>query len=662
MKYLKNIILILIVVIPCVLTVLIYNDKITQNSPIYYKQGVDFYNKGDYQNAYYNFSKIKWISPLYPVALYKQAKSAQKAGDYSTAALKYRLFLEKSPNSIFIDSARYNLAKSYFYLKRYQEAKEQFLVLKKNKVNVPSSEDYYLGLIYKKEDKEQAANYFRNYIKESLKNDSGDKLYLLPCSEELSALNINLTDNDKKILGEAYYLNKEYSKALEYFSKLPISSHWDYMVIVNHYAGNKAIARKLIESGLDIYSSIADEERLHQIYDIYTSYMSGQKLKNWTQMYKMVQLKSLKGEDYVMYKLASMQPIEKAIYLYKEIEEKYPDSNYAPESLWKVFWYEYSVKRNYETAQELAYKHLKRYKNVNSTTKMIFWLAKVQMKLNKNSEAHNILSKLASKYPDDYYGLRAESIINKKSDFWNTNHLNQIRYKDKNEFPISLSNLEITDIKLINTLFELGDYEIWLDANFNNKIVESWFEAKKNKKSRSILLARDMLQEMDVKPPFISSAYKLAYPLYWVDEINLAGKKFALDPFLIMALIREESYFNEEARSSSNAIGLMQLMPGTANYIITKFSLKVPQKYDMMNPRINIFLGCTYLKYLEERFDDNDLYVIAAYNGGEGSVNKWKSKSHYDNDEFIENIPYDETHNYVKKIYRSYYLYKKIYG
>ena len=54
-------------------------------------------------------------------------------------------------------------------------------------------------------------------------------------------------------------------------------------------------------------------------------------------------------------------------------------------------------------------------------------------------------------------------------------------------------NCEVKDLKLINTLFELGDYEIWLDANFNNKIVESWFDAKKGKKSRSILLARDMI-------------------------------------------------------------------------------------------------------------------------------------------------------------------------
>ena len=78
MKYLKYILGVLLVVVPAAVTVLVYNDKITQNSPLYYKQGVHFYNDGDYQNAYYNFGKIKWISPLYPMAVYKQAKSAQK--------------------------------------------------------------------------------------------------------------------------------------------------------------------------------------------------------------------------------------------------------------------------------------------------------------------------------------------------------------------------------------------------------------------------------------------------------------------------------------------------------------------------------------------------------------------------------------------------------
>ena len=65
-------------------------------------------------------------------------------------------------------------------------------------------------------------------------------------------------------------------------------------------------------------------------------------------------------------------------------------------------------------------------------------------------------------------------------------------------------------------------------------------------------MARDAIEKMDIKPPYASAAYKLAYPRYWVDEINIASHKLELDPYLVISLIREESYFNEHARSKSN--------------------------------------------------------------------------------------------------------------
>lgn len=662
MKYLKYLLAGIVIIVPCVLTVLIYNDKITQDSPVYYKQGTDFYNKGDYQNAYYNYSKIKRISPLYPMAIYKQAKSAQNLGDYNTAAYKYDLYLKKATTDIFNESAAYNLAKSYFYLKRFEEAKEQFLLIKKEKNGKPSKVDFYLALLFKRSDKNKSAEYFRSYLDGVLSGEIEDKSCALSSAEELSTLGVSLNDDDKKLIGLTYYKNNKYQKSLDYFSKLPMNKYWGYMVLANHYAGNKVVAKKLIEDGLPLYSSSAQEEHLREIYDIYTSYMPGQKVKNWTQMYKITQTNMLNGNDYVMYKLAGLLSGEKSIELYKEIEEKYPSSDYAPESLWNVFWNEYYVKRNYVLAETLAIKHIKQYENVKSRTKMIFWLAKVKIKLKKFSEANNILSKLASKYPDDYYGLRAESILNKKNDFWTTDSNNNITNKEVLGFPISLSNMNIKDLKLINTIFALGDYEVWLDANFDdNKIVESWFEARKGKKSASVVLARDTIDAMSSKPPFLSAAYKLAYPLYYTDEINIESQKFNLDPYLVIALMREESYFNENARSYVNALGLMQLMPSTANFIISKFSVNIPYDKKITDPNVNIFLGCIYLKYLKERFDGNDLYVIAAYNGGEGSVNRWLKTHRTDNDEFVENIPYDETHNYVKKIFRSYHLYKKIY-
>ncbi len=657
MKYLKYLLITLVVIIPCLVAILIYNDKITQDSPVYYKQGVEFYNDGDYQNAYYNFGKINKISPLYSMALYKQAKSAQKVGDFSMAALKYKLYLDKNPNSIFSSTARYNLAKCYFYLKKYDDAKNLFLELKKQKDNKSYGENYYLGLIEKSANKELAINYFIEYLKE----DRNDKTNEISACEELSAIGRELSQDEKLLVGKTYYNNKKYNKSIEYLSQIPMSMCWDYLVLANHFAGNKVVAKKLIESGLAKYSEKADKENLQKIYDAYTSYMTGTKIRNWTQMLKIVQLNNLNGEDYVLYKVAGISPKEKAFLLYKKIEEKYPNSNYAPESLWNVFWANYKVK-NYKKAEEVAIKHLKTYKNVNSTTRIAFWLAKTEEKLGKHAEAHNVYSKIASKYPDDYYGLRAESILNKEKDFWTTNKNNQLPENNDNfEFPISLSHLDIKDLKLINSLFAMGDYEIWLDANFDNKIVESWFELRKDKKARSAVLARDAIKDMEVKPSFLSAAYKLAYPRHWVKEINIAGQKLDLDPYFIIALIKEESHFDENARSSSNAVGLMQLMPNTANYMTSKLEVDIPILADLNNPRTNIYLGCNYLKYLKDRFND-DLFVTAAYNGGEGSVNKWvRLYNTKDYDEFIENIPFDETRNYVKKVFKSYHLYKKIY-
>ena len=661
MKYLKYIIISLIIIVPCIITVLIYNDKITQDSPLYYKQGVEFYDKGDYQNAYYNFCKIKWISPLYPMAVYKQAKSAQLAGDYKMAAIKYKLFLEKLPDSIFDLRAKLNLGKSYYYLKQYEDAKVPFQELEAKTNNDGTEEVYYLGLIEKNFDKNNAASYFRKYLKTALDGKALNNNYIAASAEELSSLGIDLTEEDLKLIAIAYFKNKKYKEALKYFSKLPVDTCWDYLVLSNYYLGHKSITRKLIESGMLDFSDKASEDNLHEIYNAYASFLYGNKNKVWTQIHKTVQENSLKGEDYVLYKLAENSLPEKAVEYYNAIVSKHPDSIYAPESQWEVIWNAYK-KHDYKTAELLAIQHLKTYKKVKSTPKVAFWLSKIALKENRTSDAHNYLTKLMNKYPDNYYGLRAENILANKNDFWTTSGNNKLpEPKETIAFPITISQIDIKDLKLINTLFDMGDYEIFKDADYNNPIVESWFEYKNDNKSRSIVLARDEIEKMDVKPSVYSAAYKLAYPRYWVSEINVAGQKLGIDPYLVAAIIREESYYNEHAKSKTGATGLMQLMPLTASYMISKLTDEVQNFADLEDPRTNMYLGCNYIKYLKENFS-NDLMVVAAYNGGEGSVNKWmKTNGIEDLDEFIEDIPFDETRNYVKKVFRSYHMYKKIY-
>lgn len=654
---LKYILIGLIVIVSSIIAILLYNDAITQNSPVYYKQGVEFYNNGDYQNAYYNFLKVNKLSNYYQMAVFKQAKSAQKNGDYNTAILKYEQFLDKNQNSIFAASARFNLAKSYYSLKKYDEAKKLFEQVKSKDKENSAVADYYLGVLNIKDNQEEAIDSFRNYL---LADENTDRNYELSAAEEFSLLNKFPSAEDSVLLGEIYFKNKKYQRAIEYFSRVPMDKSWEYLVLANHYAGNKIVAKKLIETGLAQYSYKSSNENLYKIYDVYASYMIGKKLKNWTDIYNIVQRNALNGEDYVAYKLAQISSKDKALALYNRINSMYPNSDYAPEAVWNLFWNKYQ-KRDYKTAREFGYQHLNRFKNVKSTPRIAFWLAKTEMKLNQDIEANNILTRLATKYPDDYYGLRADYIINKKGNFWNISTDDILPEETEVEFPISLSNIDIKDTKLINSLFKMGDYDIWLNANFDNNIVESWFELRRGRHALSATKARDALKEMNVKPPIISSAYKLAYPLHYVEEINTAASKLKLSPFYLISIIKEESHFDTEAKSSTNAMGLMQIMPDTANYIASKLYIPLYSLSNLNDVKTNIYIGSNYIKYLNDKFK-NYILVTAAYNAGEGAVSRWlKAYSISDYDEFIENIPYEETKNYVRRVFRTYHLYNKIY-
>ena len=113
---------------------------------------------------------------------------------------------------------------------------------------------------------------------------------------------------------------------------------------------------------------------------------------------------------------------------------------------------------------------------------------------------------------------------------------------------------------------------------------------------------------------------------------------------------------NENA--SGGALGLMQLMPATYNEVVKKHNL--PSNLNVETT--NITAGSLYYEGLKKVLGNKDLYAITAYNGGIGSVTNWFSKLVYsDTDEFVEQIPYPETKNYVKKVLRTYWVYGNVY-
>jgi soluble lytic murein transglycosylase len=128
-------------------------------------------------------------------------------------------------------------------------------------------------------------------------------------------------------------------------------------------------------------------------------------------------------------------------------------------------------------------------------------------------------------------------------------------------------------------------------------------------------------------------------------------------------MMREESHFNPQALSSSKGIGLMQLMPATAKDVAKRKKIKLNEKEEIFNPELNTQLGTLYLGRLSNQFKSELIYTAGGYNAGPHNmikwINRWRGKSL---DVFVEQIPFKETRNYVKRVYRSYKLYKQIYS
>ena len=155
------------------------------------------------------------------------------------------------------------------------------------------------------------------------------------------------------------------------------------------------------------------------------------------------------------------------------------------------------------------------------------------------------------------------------------------------------------------------------------------------------------------------------YPLQYETYVEKYSEKNNLDKYLVYAVIKVESNFKPEATSSAGAIGLMQLMEETAveRLNVISSSEKSSNENNLLNdPETNIKIGTSYLAYLIELYDGNIVLALTAYNAGLGNVEKWIKDGIIKADgSDIENIPYKETENYVRKILSSYQMYLKIY-
>jgi len=157
--------------------------------------------------------------------------------------------------------------------------------------------------------------------------------------------------------------------------------------------------------------------------------------------------------------------------------------------------------------------------------------------------------------------------------------------------------------------------------------------------------------------------YPYLYPHAFVDIVSKAVANSPISPFLIYALMRQESAFNPQAVSYARACGLMQLLPSTARSLAKQARVRADSCTDLFDPQVNIKLGAAYLAKLGRLFHDDPVLMLAGYNAGENAAARWQVRNAgMDEDEFIEHISYSETRTYVKKVLRNYRNYARLYG
>jgi soluble lytic murein transglycosylase len=158
----------------------------------------------------------------------------------------------------------------------------------------------------------------------------------------------------------------------------------------------------------------------------------------------------------------------------------------------------------------------------------------------------------------------------------------------------------------------------------------------------------------------LAEAERLRYPLGYWDQVSQVAASNNLDPYLVLALIHQESLFNPKARSGSDARGLMQLLPTTADRWAPQAGVSAP--LDLYDPSLSLRIGTVYLRNLLAMFDGNQFKAVAAYNGGEHAVAGWAAKYPGDDDQWVENIGFHETRDYVKKVIGGRREYRLIYA
>ena len=323
-------------------------------------------------------------------------------------------------------------------------------------------------------------------------------------------------------------------------------------------------------------------------------------------------------------------------------------------------WYTYKIKNYHSTVEDFeAFR--KTFPESDYFDRVSYWLGRTYSHQKHGQKAEDIFREIANKSPYTYYGLRSLQHLNeskKERQFKNLLAFNYprevFRVVDKKHFKkaeklllLGMGKDGVEELKAAVPPHKLKKTS-W---EFQYYIAALYHIGGDHISTFTIL---NKLQETHLEELPKDHA-RILYPKRYWPIIKKFASQFDVDPYLLLSVMRQESAFDPEAISPADAYGLLQMTPYMAQAMGKRLDIPLKSKDDLFKPEINLLYSAYYLSELIKKYKGNLVLALATYNANDKAVKKWIKRYWVEDiEEFIEEIPYQETRAYVKLVLRNY--------
>lgn len=619
----------------------------------------------DQKEALKLFQDASQQEPLWERCQWHISECAAALGDEATVRRALEAIRQRSGDQNSKAAAEYGLAQSYLRANEPEHAGEAFAAVasRYSQTQYALGAAYYIGesLIDWPDGRPEALRLFRLYLAAS-----PDGRFSRNIVERLAHLpDFTPTAADRDLFGQVHYVHGQWQQALAQWSGPDTGRRWLERATCLLRLGKTGEGKAALRSGIEHHP---DDPALPEAAATLCRYLSRQDAFT---LWQRILERSTRYGDTALWNLALRSSPARALVYYRKIVSAYPRSPYAPESSWWITWRAIQEGRLAQ-ALSCAQAALSRYPDARAAPRLAFWIGKLHERLGKKEAARLAYRTARELFPAQYYAYRAQARLAALSGGgdrgWTT--LSGRRHPqpawDWPSPPRLISwqavagNCGVTQALLAR----LGQWEECLELlpEHAAPVFRSWLLARLNLPLDAINTVFKGLGGAARHSP----DWQLAYPLLYGKTISAEAAVHKIDPLLVHALIREESRYNHLALSRSNAIGLMQLLPGTAYGVAKRLDVHLAGTEQIYDPPTNIRLGTAYLASILKHAGGNALLAVASYNGGPNAVRAWHSRfcqrGASDFDVFVEEIPFTETREYVRKVFGSFWTYERVYG